>query len=173
MAEQESFLDYWKTHKEIRFDAFEGKAERIVTARLLAGADLLNGIVEIARKFKIRAGIVNVAFGSLSRAVIRWEKRGPTKIGGVRSEPHILEGPISVLSAQAKVGVPKEGEPVIHMHGVVVDANGKIWGGHLFPDENPTWTTMEVVIQEIPGLEFALAHDPELGAELLQARRIE
>ena len=174
MAEQESLLDYWKTHKEIRFESFEENAGRIVSARLFAGSDLLNGILEIAKKHKIRAGIVHVAFGSLSKTEIRLAERGhDTKSGGKRSEPKTIEGPISVLCGQGKVGVPKEGEPVIHMHGVVADTKGRVWGGHLFPDENPVYATLEVVIQEIQGLEFALMYDPLVGEKLLQTRRIE
>lgn len=173
MEEKQNFIDYWKTHKEIRFDAFDQKPGRIITARLLAGSDLLNGIVAIAKEYKIRAGIVYVGFGSLSRTIIRWEERGDTKLGAKRSEPKVLEGPISVLCCQGKVGVPRNGDPIIHLHGVVADTKGQVWGGHFFLDENPTFATMEVIIQEIQGLEFALMYDPKLDAELLQARKIE
>jgi predicted DNA-binding protein with PD1-like motif len=170
----EQLIDYWKTHKEIRFEEFAGKPGRIINARLLAGSDLLNGIVEIAKKYQVRAGVVSVCFGSLSKTEIRWgerNKEGPR--GSKRSDPKTLEGPISFLSAQGKVGVPKKGEPVIHMHGVVSDTTGHVWGGHLYPGENPTYATMDVVIQEIDGIEFAKMADPETNSELLRARRIE
>jgi uncharacterized protein len=172
MAEQ--LIDYWKTHKEIRFEEFEGKPGRIINARLLAGSDLLNGIVAIARKYQIRAGIVSVCFGSLSKSEIRWAERtqeGPR--GDKRSDPRVLEGPIEFLSAQGKVGVPRHGEPLIHMHGVVADTQGQVWGGHLLPDENPIFSTMDVVIQEIEGIEFDKIFDPQTNSALLRARRIE
>jgi predicted DNA-binding protein with PD1-like motif len=172
MAEQ--LIDYWKTHKEIRFEEFEGKPGRIINARLLAGSDLLNGIVAIAKKYRIRAGMVSVCFGSLSKTEIRWEERtleGPR--GDQRSAPRFLDGPITFLSAQGKVGIPRQGEPLIHMHGVVADTKGQVWGGHLFPDENPTFSTMDVVIQEIEGLEFDRIFDPETNSALLRARKIE
>jgi predicted DNA-binding protein with PD1-like motif len=172
MAEQ--LIDYWKKHKDIRFEEFEGKPGRIINARLLAGSDLLNGIVEIAKKYQVRAGIVHVCFGSLSKTEIRWEERtqeGPR--GDKRSDPKCLEGPIVFLSAQGKVGVPRKGEPLIHMHGVVADTKGQVWGGHLFPDENPTFSTMDVVIQEIEGIEFDKIFDPETNSALLRARKIE
>ena len=172
MAEQ--LIDYWKTRQGIRFEDFEGKPGRIINARLLAGSDLLNGIVAIAKKYGIRAGIVSVCFGSLSKTEIRWEERtleGPR--GDKRSAPRLLHGPITFLSAQGKVGIPRQGEPVIHMHGVVADTTGHVWGGHLFPGENPTYATMDVVIQEIEGIEFAKIFDPETQSELLRARRAE
>ncbi len=172
MAEQ--LIDYWKTHKEIRFEEFAGKPGRIINARLLAGSDLLDGIVELAKKYQVRAGIVSVCFGSLSKAEIRRSERtkeGPR--GTQRTAPQTLEGPISFLSAQGKVGIPRKGEPVIHMHGVIADTKGQVYGGHLFPGENPTYATMDVVIQEIEGIEFAKMADPETNSELLRARRIE
>ena len=170
----EQLIDYWKTHKDIRFEDFEGKPGRIINARLQAGSDLLNGIVAIAKKYQIRAGIVSVCFGSLSKTEIRWEERtkeGPR--GDKRSDPRFLDGPITFLSAQGKVGVPRQGEPLIHMHGVVADTKGQVWGGHLFPDENPTFSTMDVVIQEIEGIEFDRIFDPETNSALLRARKIE
>ncbi len=172
MAEQ--LIDYWKTHKEIRFEEFEGKPGRIINACLFAGSDLLDGIMAIAKKYQIRAGIVTVCFGSLSKTEIRWEERtkeGPR--GDKRSEPRLLEGPITFLSAQGKVGIPRQGEPLIHIHGVVADTKGQVWGGHFFPNENPTFSTMEVVIQEIEGIEFHKTFDPETKSTLLRARRIE
>ena len=172
MAEQ--LIDYWKNHQGIRFEEFEGKPGRIINARLLAGSDLLNGIVAIARKYLIRAGIVSVCFGSLSKTEIRWEERileGPR--GDKRSAPQLLDGPIIFLSAQGKVGVPRQGEPLIHMHGVVADTKGQVWGGHLFPGENPVFSTMDVVIQEIEGIEFDSIFDPETNSALLRARKLE
>ena len=171
MAEQ--LIDYWKTHKETRFEDFEGKPGRIVNTRLPAGSDLLNGIVAIAEKHQIRSGIVSVCFGSLSKAEIRWEERtqdGPR--GDKRSDPRSLEGPIVFLSAQGKAGVPREGEPLIHMHGIVADTKGQVRGGHLFPGENPTFSTMDGVIQKIEGIEFDQILDPETNSALLRARKI-
>ncbi|MBP1598069.1 MAG: DNA-binding protein [Acidobacteria bacterium] len=172
MANQ--LIDYWKTCQEIRFEDFEGKPGRIINARLLAGSDLLDGIVAVARKYQIRAGIVSVCFGSLSKTAIRWEERtleGPR--GDKRSPPRLLDGPITFLSAQGKVGVPRQGEPLIHMHGVVADTSGRVWGGHLFPGENPTFSTMDIVIQEIEGIEFDRILDPETKSALLRARKLE
>ena len=65
------------------------------------------------------------------------------------------------------------GDPVIHMHGIVADTQGQIWGSHFFPEENPVFSTMEVVIQEIQGVEFVLMHDPRTDSQLLRARRID
>jgi hypothetical protein len=172
MAEQ--LIDYWKTHKEIRFEEFAGKPGRIISARLMAGSDLLNGIVEIAKKYQVRAGVVSVCFGSLSKTEVRWGERSKEGKGGSkRSDPKVLDGPISFLSAQGKVGIPRKGDPVIHMHGVLADTTGHVWGGHLFPGENPTYATMDVVIQEVEGIEFAKMPDPETNSELLRARKIE
>ena len=172
MAEQ--LIDYWKTHKEIRFEEFAGKPGRIISGRLLAGSDLLNGIVELAKKYQVRAGAVSVCFGSLSKTEVRWGERDKSGArGSRRSAPKMLEGPISFLSAQGKVGIPRNGEPVIHMHGVLADTEGHVWGGHLYPGENPTYATMDVVIQEIEGIEFAKMADPTTKEELLRARKIE
>jgi len=174
MAEQERLVDYWKTHKEVRFEEFGGKPGRIISARLLAGSDLLQGIVEVAKRYRLRAGAIQVAFGSLGKAVIRWEELNPEgKRGTRRSAPKTLEGPVTLLCGQGKVGVPLEGDPVIHMHGVVSDTKGQVWGSHFFPEENPVFSTLEVVIQEIQGVEFVLMHDPQTDSQLLRARRID
>jgi len=57
--------------------------------------------------------------------------------------PASFDGPITFLSVQGKAGVPRQGEPLINMHGAAADTKGQVWGGHLFRDENPPFPAMD------------------------------
>jgi hypothetical protein len=111
---------------------------------------------------------VTVSFGSLSKAEVTW-KEGSRPDPAKKSERFRIDGPISFLSSQGKVGLTESGEPVVHLHGVFVDWDGRMWGGHFHEGNNPVFSTFEIVIQEIVGVRHTRVWDDESGAELLKA----
>ena len=67
------------------------------------------------------------------------------------------EGPFEIISLN---GTLSRGG--LHLHMAVADANGTTWGGHLL-DGNLIYTTCELVLMEIPNVEFVREIDPQTG----------
>lgn len=118
---------------------------------------MLSGIIEMARSHGVASAWVN-GFCSLAKAnfspvsgVSAADADRVQRIANVH-----LEGPIEIWSRMGRLGVPAGGEPVIHFHGMLVDEEGWLCGGHFFPGGNIVYATFEVHIQEILGVEFQL-----------------
>ncbi len=172
----ESFpWNIWAAHEgRPRYHSAVGRPGRLVSGRLLPGADLLGAVIAMARTHAVRAAWVS-AFGSLARAAfspgLRLDAEAPDR---VERRPNVdLEGPIEMWSGAGRLGIPDSGEPVIHFHGVVVDPDGQLYGGHFFPGGNIVYATFEVHIQEILGVEFRLEHDKVVELPLIEPREIE
>lgn len=160
-----------REHPEVRFESLEGKAGRLISARLHPGTDLISGLKEITRQHRILAGAVTVCFGSLASAEVTWtegSKPDPSK----KKERTRLEGPLSFLSSQGKVGITEKGEPIVHLHGILADLNGRLWGGHFHEGDNPVFSTFEIVIQEILDLRHTKIWDEESEVELVKAVKL-
>lgn len=158
-------------HPEVRYESVEGTPGRIISARLRPGTDLLSGIASLVEKHQILAGAVVVSFGSLSEAEVTWtegSKTDPTK----KAERLRLKGPLSFLSSQGKVGISEEGKPVVHLHGLLSDLDGKVWGGHFHEGNNKIFSTFELVIQEIGGVRHTKIWDDESEVKLIKAVKI-
>lgn len=157
-----------KDHPGVRLESMEGRSGRVVSARLRPGTDLVSGLKELVGKHRIAAGAVTVCFGSLSRAEVTWtegSKPDPEKkIARTR-----LEGPLSFLSSQGKVGISEEGEPLVHLHGILADLEGRLWGGHFHEGNNPVFSTFEVVLHEILDVRHTKIWDDESETTLLKA----
>lgn len=163
--------EFWKKNLgELRFRGAAGRPGRLLCGRLLPGTDLVDGIVAMARSFGIREAIFS-CFGSLARARfstgVRPSTSNPEDL--VRVPPRIIEGPVELLCAQGKLGLPTEGDPVIHIHGALVTPDGVVTGGHFFSGGNPVFATMEVVIQEILGVRQLWEEDRESGVVLIES----
>ncbi len=161
-------LEISKDKTETRVESFEGTPGRIISARLRPGTDLVTGIKEITKKHNILAGALTVSFGSLSCAEVTW-KEGSKPDPSKKSTRIKVEGPTSFLSSQGKVGITEEGEAIVHLHGILVDWDGKMWGGHFYDGGNPVFSTFEIVIQEIAGVRHTKIWDDESGTKLLKA----
>ncbi len=158
-------------HPEVRTESVEGRGGRVISARLRPGTDLIAGIKELTRKHNVLAGALVVSFGSLARAEVTWtegSKSDPSKKG----ERTRLQGPLSFLSSQGKVGITEEGEPLVHLHGVLADLDGRVWGGHFHEGNNPVFSTFEIVIQEILGVRHTRIWDDESEVKLPKAIKL-
>jgi predicted DNA-binding protein with PD1-like motif len=160
-----------KDHPEVRTESTEGQTGRIISARLRPGTDLLTGIKELTKQYNIMAGAVVVSFGSLAKAEVTW-KEGSKPDPSKKLERIRLEGPLSFLSSQGKVGITEEGEPVVHLHGLLADLDGRVWGGHFYEGDNPIFSTFEVVIQEILGVRHTKIYDEESEVKLIKPIKI-
>ena len=162
----------WESHQgQQRFHSAAGRPGRVISGRLLSGCDLLPGIIEIARSHTARAAWVN-GFGSLARATFSpgLDLSGADPDRVERCPNVTLPGPIEMWSGMGRLGIPEDGEPFIHFHGLVVTPQGRLYGGHFFPGDNIVYATFEVHIQEIIGVEFRLEMDEVLELPLIEPR---
>ncbi|MGI6084936.1 MAG: PPC domain-containing DNA-binding protein [Acetivibrionales bacterium] len=144
----------------VRFHDVCGKCGKVVAARLLPNSDLLTGIEEVCKKNGIDYALVN-CFGSFSAAgymyLVPNEK---AKVGAGYGDVVKSDGPVEFLSG---VGVvcKKDGACDIHFHGTMCNKNGTVFGGHLVKGQNPTLTTVDLVIIEVEGVEMLRQYDEE------------
>lgn len=160
----------WQQHEgTYRFRSAQGQPGRIISSRLLPGCDVVKGIIEVANSHKVKAAWVN-GFGSLAKAIfspaIQLSESMP---GRVERQTNIsLPGPIEMWAGMGRLGIPDDGEPFIHFHGLITTQNGRLYGGHFFPGGNTVYATFEVHIQEVLGVEFKLEMDAEVELPLIE-----
>lgn len=163
----------WEQHEgNTRFRSVAGQAGRIISGRLLPGCDILLGIIEMAKSHKVNSGWVN-GFGSLAKAVFSPALRfAEADSGRVERWPNVnLAGPIEMWSGMGRLGIPDNGEPFVHFHGLVVTPEGQLHGGHFFPGGNPVYATFEVHIQELLDVEFKLEMDEAVELPLIETKK--
>lgn len=152
-----------REHPEARFESIEGGPGRVISARLKPGTDLLTGLKELTLKHRIYAGAITVCFGSLASAQVTWTEGSKPDPNAERLQ---LDGPLSFLSSQGKAGITEEGEAIVHLHGILSDLDGRVWGGHFHDGSNPVFSTFEVVIHEITKVRHTKIWDDESEVKL-------
>jgi uncharacterized protein len=121
--------------------------------RLLPGQDLKKELNAFSSKNKLHAGFVVSCCGSLKVLKMRLADSNSIFERKEKFEILSLQGTLSPDGA--------------HLHICAADKEGKTWGGHLV-EGCEIYTTAEILIAELPGVEFSRVKDPKTGfAELL------
>lgn len=147
----------------IKYISACGNAQRMVITRLLPGCDIIGGLIDVCRTNNIRAGAVVSAIGSIRNITYQTIVPDKTSKTGARfGELMSVEGPIEFISAQGTICA--DGDDIfIHFHAVMMDKNGKVFGGHIEKGDNPVLNTLEVTIIEGTGLQVDRVYDDETG----------
>ena len=123
--------------------------------RLRPGDDLRQQLAAFVQAQRIGAGTVLTCVGSLTVATLRLANQdGPTEYRG-HFEIVSLVGTLSVHGS--------------HLHLAVADSTGRTIGGHLL-DGCRVYTTAEIVLGVLPGLDFRRETDPAFGYQELVVR---
>ncbi|MBC8083274.1 MAG: DNA-binding protein [Hymenobacter sp.] len=123
--------------------------------RLRPGDDLRQQLVAFTTAHHIKAGAVLTCVGSLTVATLRLANQdGPTEYRG-HFEILSLVGTLSTNGS--------------HLHLAVADSTGRTIGGHLL-DGCRVYTTAEIVLGELPALEFRRETDATFGYQELVVR---
>lgn len=130
---------------------------RAIAIRLMPGQDLKTELVKLARERHLKAAAVVTCVGSLNAASLR--------LAG-RPDVLKLEGPLEMVSL-----VGTFSEHGAHLHLSVASSDGTARGGHLM-DGCPVYTTAEIVVIELEGLEFTRLEDPKTGFQELRIREL-
>lgn len=148
------------SNEEVRVQHAAGTAGKIIAARILPGTDVMVGIEEACRANGVKHALVN-CFGSFESAGYLYLVPNPkAKIGAGYGDINRKSGPVEFLNGTGVV-CQKDGNYDIHFHAALCDKEGNVFGGHLVKGENPTLTTVDVVITEIIGLEMQRRYDEE------------
>ncbi|AHJ99130.1 Putative DNA-binding protein [Hymenobacter swuensis DY53] len=121
---------------------------RTYALRLRPGQDLRQKLLAFVTRHQLRAACVLTGVGSLTTTTLRLaNQEGPT----------VYHGHFEIVSLVGTLSV--EGS---HLHLSVADSTGRTIGGHLL-DGNLIYTTAELVIGELPELDFRRETDTTFG----------
>ena len=128
------------------------------TLRLEPGADVMQSLQQFAADKQMRAGFIAAAVGSITSCTIRFANapRG-TLIGPAHFEVCSLCGTVALSGC--------------HVHIVLSDGAGACVGGHLL-EGSRVYTTLEIVLGEMPGVVFSREPCAKSGWDELVARSV-
>ena len=146
--------------KELRVQHAAGTAGKIIAARILPGTDVIEGIEEACRANGVKHALVN-CFGSFQSAGYMFlVPNAQAKVGAGYGAVKRMSGPVEFLNGTGVV-CQKDGNYDTHFHAAMCDKEGTVFGGHLVKGENPTLTTVDVVITEVVGVQMLRVADEE------------
>lgn len=123
--------------------------------RLKPGDDLRQQLMAFAQQNHIAAGTMITCVGSLTVATLRLaNQEGPT----------VYKGHFEIVSLVGTLSVNGS-----HLHLSVSDSTGRTIGGHLL-DGCRIYTTAEIVLGELPQLDFVRETDATFGYQELVVR---
>lgn len=134
------------------FSAVTNQPARHHVVRLRPGQDLLAELTAYATKHSLKAAAVISAVGSLKQASLRYANK---------PEYSKLDGPFEVVSFSGTLDAASN-----HLHLSIADGNGVTRGGHAGAG-NIVFTTMELVLLELPALQFRREFEPLNGYDEL------
>lgn len=143
-----------------------GELGRVMVMRLAPGCDLIKSLEEIAKREKLRSGLVLSGAGSLRQVTLRNVRLFPDEFP-IMDRNRIYtpkKEPLELLSLSGNIS-RKDGEVYVHCHVTVSSGldDGRAYGGHLI-EGCVVFSTCEVIIAEITGLEMKRSIDPETRA---------
>lgn len=141
---------------------------------LSAGADLLRGLVTALAARVVTHAAVQVLSADIARmAYLTGAEDETGERVATYGAPTWLEGPVTLLGANGILGPGPDGDTLLHCHAVVVDAEGRLHGGHLPPGDCLLGPGGAVALTTpLREAAFAAAFDSETNYPLFQPRKI-
>lgn len=132
------------------------------------GADLLPELAKVLSGQDIKSAALQIISGHFDKVSYF---TGMIDKSGARvatyGAPRVLEGPVLLLGANAIFGLGEAGVPLVHCHAVMVDAKGRVHGGHL-PLEGCILGSggAVVIVAPLRNAGFEVAYDSETNYSL-------
>lgn len=141
----------------------------VIWGTLAKGQDLMQGLIEECDYHRIDSGVVT-CIGSLEQAHYVY---GIKDSDGqpAYSNPVTIQGVMEILQGTGFICRNQEGELDLHFHGLIVDQEGQIRGGHFLKGGNIILVTLEFSIQVGQEIDAVRSYRPELGFQTIQYRR--
>ena len=147
-----------------RYVSREGRAGRVLVARLKPGSDLLLSIRDFVTKEEMKAGVILSGVGLLKKARIRNCKVLPEEYPITDSNRSYMsfEMPLEILGLSGNVS-EVDGKPWVHAHvtlsGVKEEKNIVV-GGHLI-EGCVVFGFAEIIVMQLEDIEMAKKLDDE------------
>lgn len=142
--------------------------------RLAAGQDLLLGLVAALAARSVSHAAVQVLSADIAR--MAYLTGQPDRSGqrvATYGAPTWLEGPVTLLGGNGILGPGPDGDTLLHCHAVMVDAAGRLHGGHLPPGDCLLAAGgAAALVTPLREAAFAAAFDSETNYPLFQPRRL-
>jgi predicted DNA-binding protein with PD1-like motif len=149
-----------------RFEFAKGKTGKVIFARIMPGGDFIPSLKNIFDESGITTGQLDTAIGSLCSVnytfITDGKKYGP---------PIKREGAFEFLHAGGFISKTDK-DIEVHIHAVLADTTGKIFGGHLLENGNTVCATLEIAIIELNGIKISKEFDNETGFNLFKIKRL-
>ncbi len=128
--------------------------KRTIMGQLPYGADLYESLSEIVRREWITLGRIQ-AIGATTHAVVAYYDQ-QTKT----YNPLEFSGGMEILNLNGNISI-RDGNPFVHVHILLGDAHGKVFGGHLLPGTK--LFACEVTIDEFDGEGLSRSKEERTG----------
>jgi hypothetical protein len=130
------------------------KSKRTFIGQLPSGADLHESLTQIVQRENIRLGRIH-AIGATTHAIVAYYDQQLKKY-----QPMVFSGGMEILSLNGNVSI-RDGKPFVHVHILLGDREGKVFGGHVLP--GTTLFACEVFIDEFEGEDLVRDHHENTG----------
>lgn len=165
--------DALKSHEEIDEGILhaEGTCGRIILFRLKPGIDMVDGIKQVCKHYRVKAGVITSIFGSLQKVKLMVPMEGLSFPVAKDHIPRTIEKEqVNLASGCGFVNTLEDGEIAIHLHVMVFDGGlggpapeFPSIGGHVDCDAPaPCFGCIEVAIQEVKGVELVRKVDADV-----------
>lgn len=141
---------------------------------LAGGQDLLQGLIAALAERDIAHAAVQVVRAGIARMAYLTGAEDPSgERVATYGAPTRLEGSITLLGANGILGPGPDGDSLLHCHAVVVDAEGRLHGGHLPPGDCLLGGGGAVaLVTPLREAAFAASYDSETNYPLFQPQRL-
>lgn len=146
----------------IRVNYGVGAFGKVISARILMGTDMIEGIEAICQENDIESATIVSCIGSLKNSSFVYLVPDEISKINVRfSEVIKKEGPLEFIQG-AGVVCKRDGEYETHLHGSMSDQWGQVAGGHLIKGGNIV-ITADIVLAEVQDIQHIRKFDNETG----------
>ncbi|GAA0610085.1 hypothetical protein GCM10009001_29260 [Virgibacillus siamensis] len=147
-------------------ESIKGSNAQCIMGRLTKGVDLFEGLLAVCKQHNVQTAAFD-CIGSLKRVGYVQLKRNDNK--ELRySEPIYVEKPVELLAGKGFIGLDEHDELDVHYHGMYVDSDGNISGGHFLRGENPTAVTIEFTLHPVHDIYLKRKTDSSLNLPVFQ-----
>lgn len=130
------------------------KFKRTIIGQFPYGTDLLEELTQFVQKENIRCGRIH-GIGATTHTVVAYYDQKTKKYSSME-----YSSGMEILNLTGNVSI-RDGKPFVHVHILLSDPQGKVFGGHLMAGTK-LWAC-EAFIDEYEGEELVRGQDEETG----------
>ena len=150
-----------------------GSGGRKVIIAMRPGENVIDILMEVFESTGLQNAAITSFLGSMTKIAYAYAIADNSRCFGFRYGDTIqLEGLIEIVSGQGMICRNDNNESICHLHAAFCDETGKVMAGHIMPQENICLGTVEVLLEEIDGVNLKRQMDVAVGGAIMTARTI-